>query len=108
MIFQAIDTEQQDMAVAKEVGEILNAAYPGHAWAVTIAGGTIQIKNLLVSSMWCMVIHYENVMHDAKVRKEKVIRAGGEFLERCHMRRGLWNGEYAKTFEGAAKWKPLR
>ena len=92
----------KDFSLAKEIAEILYQAYPGHAWAVNVSGGTVQIKNLLISDRWCMVIHQDKIT-DANVRKVKVVRAGGEFLERCHLKRGALQ-EY--VFEGVNKWKP--
>lgn len=99
MIYQADTQEAQDMTLAKEAAETLHEHYPGHLWAVNIAGGLMVIKNLYLSSLYGMVLHIRNIT-DAAIRKKKIIRAGGEFLERANLRRGKYNGEDIKTVEG--------
>ncbi len=99
MIVQADTQEAQDMTLAKDAAETLHAHYPGHLWAVSIMGGAMVIKNLYLSSLYGMVIHIKNIT-DAAIRKKRVVRAGGEFLERANLRRGKYNGEDIKTVEG--------
>lgn len=99
MIYQAETKEVSDMTMAKEVAETLHAHYPGHLWAVTIRDGALVIKNLYLSSLWGMVLHIANIT-DASIRRKKVIRAGGEFLERANLRRGKYDGQDVKNVEG--------
>lgn len=99
MIYQAETKEVSDMTMAKEVAETLHAHYPGHLWAVTIRDGALVIKNLYLSSLWGMVLHIANIT-DAAVRRKRVIRAGGEFLERANLRRGKYDGQDVKNVEG--------
>lgn len=99
MIVQAETAELADMTLAKEVAETLHAHYPGHMWAVTIKDGALVIKNLLLSSLWGMVLHMKNIA-DAGVRKKRVIRAGGEFLERANLQRGAYREQEIGTVEG--------
>lgn len=97
-IFQAAETDAADMWLAKEVGETLEKHYPGWLWAVKIKGGILFIQSLIVceqlsmsvknSAAIGMVIHLNNIMHDAKVRGRKVVMGAGEFLERVNQKRG--------------------
>ena len=108
MIVQAETEHMQDMTLAKDIGEILHAAYPGHLWAVTVQGGVAVIKDLFISSQWGMVLHYKNIVGDAAVRKKKVIMSGGELLERANIKRGArQEGDRALKVEGIAKYNPV-
>ena len=99
MIEQSLVEETRDYGMAKEVAEILHENYPGHLWAVSVQSGIVNIKNLFISQTYGMALHYEN-MGDATERKAKVIRSGGEFLERAHMRRRSFEGS-TKILEGS-------
>ena len=108
MIYQAETQEVRDMGMARDIAETLHAHYPGHLWAVNVKSGVATIKALNISSQWGMVLHYENIKGDAKVRAERVMRSGGEFLERAHLSRGKYRaGERAKVLEGAPDYSPL-
>lgn len=105
-----IRTESADPAnlpMAKEIAEILVAAYPSHSWYVRIDGGLVIIKNLAISTQAGMVRHLTTLDHDAAARKRDVIRAAGEFLEAAHMRRGAYEGEAARVLEGVDGFTPL-
>jgi hypothetical protein len=106
-----VRTESADPAnlpMAKEIAEILTAAYPNHSWYVRIDGGLVIIKNLAISVTASMVRHLTALDHDATARKRDVIMAAGEFLEAAHMRRGAYEGEAARVLEGLnGKFKPL-
>jgi hypothetical protein len=99
VIVQADTQEAQDMTLAKDAAETLHAHYPGHLWAVTVQGGCMVIKNLFLSSLYGMVLHVKNIT-DAAIRKKRVIRAGGELLERANLKRGSYTGEEVKSVEG--------
>ena len=108
MIVQAETEHMQDMGLAKDIGEMLHAAYPGHLWAITVQGGVAVIKDLYISSQWGMVIHYDNLVADAGVRKKKVIAAGGELLERANIARGARkDGERVRHVDGIEKYNPV-
>lgn len=78
----------RDDPMALEMLHALTNAYPGHSWYVKITGGIVHIKNLDFSDKWGMALHYSQLKDDAQARKRGLILAGGEFLERAHMRRG--------------------
>ena len=98
----------QDIGLAKDIGETLHAAYPGHLWAVTVVSGVATVKDLYISSTWGMLLHYDNIKGDAGARKKAIIMAGGELLERANLRRGKYTGDYVPALEGADKYSPLR
>lgn len=96
-------TESEDtrnLPMCKEIGEYLTSAYPGHMWYVRIDGGMLIIKDYKISRDWSMARKFSDIAHDAKKRKHSVVMAAGEFLECAHMRRGAFDGEYAKVLEG--------
>lgn len=105
MIYTSDVQDLRDISLAREIGEILNEHYPGHLWTAYIAGGVAFVKNLRLSSRMGMALHLDN-MTDAGVRKKKVIRAGGEFLERAHWVRGAYKGDAPKVLEGHANYNP--
>ena len=102
------DTEvEADMTMAKDIAETLHEHYQNWLWAVNVSGGVAVIKNLFVSSKWGYVLKYKDIKGDAEHRRQEVIKAGGELLERCHLPRGpRQEGAKAEVFEGATKWKP--
>jgi predicted enzyme related to lactoylglutathione lyase len=75
--------------LAVRASELLQKHYPGYIWAVNVnsekTGGVMTIKNFSVSYQWGMILHLDKL--DAKLKK--VVRAGGELLERGRMARGL-------------------
>ncbi len=97
----------QDLSLAKEIGETLHAAYPGHLWACYVGGGVVKISNLRLSTRFGMVLHQDK-LGDATVRKAKIIRSAGEFLERAHWARGAYSGEDATVLEGAHRWHAVQ
>ena len=92
------DTEHDcDERLAQELVQVLVHAYPGHPWFVVIRGGVIHIKHMELSSSWGMCLHYTDLKEDATVRRQSVIRAAGEFLERAAMKRGAHDAEQVVT-----------
>jgi hypothetical protein len=105
MILQGTAKNVRDMGVARDVAETLNKHYPGHLWAVSIEGQVIAIKNLAISHSHGMVLHMDSYYADPS--RLKVVRMGGELLERAHFRRGKDTGEDAHILEGVAdKYQP--
>lgn len=74
--------------IAKNVGEALNAHYPGHAWAVgvDVINGIATIHNLRLSNEMGFILHLSDLINDPSM--QLVIKSGGEFLERYSLRRG--------------------
>lgn len=83
-----------DEPLARFCYQTVSEAYPDWPWCVDIKGGIIQITIVDVSKKWGMALHQSKVDNDAKVLKQSIIRAAGEFLERAGARRGrreaLW------------------
>ena len=103
LLFTADGNEAIDLTLCKEVGELLHEAYPGHLWAVWTEGSAIKIYNMRLSNRWCYILHTSNLT-DAGVRRAKVLKAGGEILERAHWARKGYSGADATVLEGANKW----
>lgn len=78
-----------DMATAKDYAEALNAAYPGHLWAINVQGaqGIATIHNLMLSGKYGYLLHL-NKRYSASEARKAVIMAGGEILERFKVFRG--------------------
>lgn len=89
-----------DEILAKRAAEMLNKHYPGHLWAVNVnsdeKGGVMVIKNFSVSFRYGYTLHLSKLDTGLK----KVMRAGGEILERAKMRRGYGIGEKASHVDG--------
>lgn len=96
-----MENEVLAMEKAKEVGDALNEHYPNHLWAVSWQGGVLVVKNLAISTFYGFVLKYSDA-HSASQLKKNAIKAGGELLERAHMIRGKWDGEFAKALEGSS------
>lgn len=105
MIYQAETEELLDLNLAKDIAETLHEHYPGHMWAVNVRGGIAIIKNLYISAQWGMVLHYNNIKGDAQDRKRRVIRSGGEFLERAGLKRGAYQGQQVTAVDGIKKYR---
>jgi hypothetical protein len=92
------DYDANDVILAKNAADALNTHYPGHLWMVHVNSeqGILVIKNNAVSSMWGYILHINKIDPDMK----RVMRAGGELLERGWMKRGAWNGQFATEVEG--------
>jgi hypothetical protein len=83
-----------DMLMAKTMGDVLQVAYPGHAWMVHVNGrqGIAVIRNMTLSANWGYLIRLPE-MHSASWLDEQAKKAGGEILERFRMARGRFDGE---------------
>lgn len=83
-----------DLILAKEMAEALHQAYPKHLWAVTAEGekGICTIRNLALSGLWGYVLHIPKI-YSMSDFKRKVLRAGGEILERYRLARGMANDD---------------
>ena len=79
-----------DYNMAKDIGEALHAAYPGHLWAVTCEGekGIATVRNLALIGNWGFVLKLSD-LYSASDWKKKVVMAGGEILERFRLQRGV-------------------
>lgn len=100
---------------AKGTLQVLCHHYPGYSWIVELKGGVLIIRNYTLDwrGRYCMVLKLADVQHDHKRLMQSVVRAGGEFLERAHQRRGpmIPGQESNLVLEGApvvgkARWSP--
>jgi len=86
--------------LAKDAADALNRHYPGHLWAVNVnadeKGGVMTIKNFSVSFKYGYTLHLAKLDPTMK----RVIKAGGEILERANLARGKSNGEKATHVDG--------
>ena len=89
-----------DEILAKRAADMLNQHYPNYLWAVNVnstpSGGVMIIKNFSVSYRYGYVLHTEKL--DNKLKK--VMRAGGDILERAKLNRGRWLEEELKHIDG--------
>ena len=89
-----------DEILAKRASELLNSHYPGYLWAVNVnsekTGGCMFIKNLSISYRYGYTLHLDKL--DAKLNK--VIKAGGEILERANMVRGASKNLLPRFIDG--------
>lgn len=86
-----------EVGLARDAANMLNKHYPGFLWAVNVnadpTGGVMQIKNYTVSYKYGYTLHLTKL----DVNMKKVMRAGGEILERARLARGKnagWDPEF--------------
>ena len=93
------DNVTWEMKIAKQCTDHLQNHYPGHLWAVNVnsIGGTINIFNLAMSSLYGYLLKMTTVENDPQLKS--VTRAGGELLERGGLPK-RWNGEQSTFIEG--------
>ena len=77
-----------DFVMARHMADSLHRHYPGHLWAVTCDGdkGIATVRNLMLSGDWGFVLHLPAI-YSASEWDKRVIRAGGEILERYRIAR---------------------
>ncbi|MFA5387492.1 MAG: hypothetical protein WC322_03815 [Candidatus Paceibacterota bacterium] len=85
------DTPQDDLAdlaTSKQIGERLNARFPGYLWAVHCQWqqGIAIVRNLSVSAKYGYVIHILKVWSASEMDRQ-ADKAGGEILERYRLNR---------------------
>ncbi len=82
-----------DLVMAKDIADTLHTKYPGHLWAVAVDGkttGFADIRNLALSGNWGFRIRLDTVF-SASEFKLRVMRAGGELLDRYRLTTGKLN-----------------
>lgn len=93
--------DDKDDGIAADVARILIEAYPGHPWHVRVGRGVIVVKHMKASPKFGMCHPYDRIAFDAKVLKQSIVRAGGEFLERAGLTRGkAKEGDVIKVVDG--------
>lgn len=86
----ADQSNASDFLLAKEAADTLNTAYPGHLWAISVDGGMLSIRNLMLSADWGYRLKVP-LIYSASAFLADVKRAGGEILERFQMARGRFD-----------------
>lgn len=88
--------------IAKLAAQTLCRHYPNHLWFVGWApGGNLVVKHGAMDNRYGFVIHFPHC-HSSSDFEQRVMRAGGEMLERLFMRRGAWNGDMPTKIDGVA------
>jgi hypothetical protein len=72
--------------LAKNAAELLHKHYPGHLWAVTVDGCFLDVRNLYLDGKWGFRLSIPAIYSSSELDK-RVMRAGGELLERYRQRR---------------------
>ena len=77
--------------LVKQAADLLEKQYPGWAWAITPdeAGGVINLHSFMLSGTWGYTLCIGGLQADPQLRK--VVKAGGELLERFGMPPGPFN-----------------
>ncbi len=99
----SIDEESVEMeAKARDVAHILSKFYPDHVWIVGwMPGAALCVKNLSIPGNYGYTIATDRIATASELTHTAML-AGGELLERCGMKRGRWDGQFAKHIDGAA------
>lgn len=94
-----VQNATREMKIAKQCADHLNKHYPGHLWAVNVNmdGGTVNIFNLALSSIYGYLLYMTTVENDPELKC--VMRAGGELLERARLKKE-YQGDAPKEIDG--------
>lgn len=87
----------QGQRLAADIIYTLDKHYPGYRWGCWVDenGGIVKIVNSTLQSplttheLYGYVLHLKNVYQDPDLKR--VVRAGGEILERANMERKAWD-----------------
>ena len=105
--------EASELAVAVQVGEALNSAYPNHPWVVGFQGGGIVVRHLIIAAEverligqggFSSLLPKDKLGTPNEIRKS-AIEFGGQLLETFGMKRGAWDGESQPVLPGWEKGK---
>lgn len=105
-----------EISKAQLLGDTLAKVYPGYQWLVRAHANrgyfVIQCAeinaSLATTQPWGMLLHV-NKMDDAGLLKKKIVRMGGELLERAGLVRGRSTGDRPKQVDGVPQHQqPLR
>lgn len=104
LVEQTTDPENSLMSqVAKGAAQILSHHYPNHLWAIGWAPGLTLIIKLMTApgaDKYGITIDIAKSISDTDAAV-KIMRAGGELLERAGMKRGAWDGQFSTKLDGA-------
>ncbi len=87
-LVEAANITINELFLAKRAAEQLHTKYPGHLWAVSIDGSFLDVRNMALSGNWGFRVSLRE-MYSASDWDKKIMRAGGELLERYKQRRGV-------------------
>ncbi len=100
--------DANDLLLAKQIADVLMRHYPGHAWMVNVDGkqGVANIKNGLMSGLYGYRLLLPQLI-SATDLDHRVMKAGGEILERFNTPRGRFDGEQWAGLPVTAAGTPL-
>ena len=92
------DTRMADQDVCIAVGEDLSRAYPGYFWMVGVEHGSVQIDLQIEKPIGLERYGYRLNLSTVlgPGGQKRVMRAGGELLERFGLRRGVAHEDTAE------------
>jgi hypothetical protein len=78
--------------LVKRMADLLERHYPGWMWCVQPdeRGGVVNLFSLRLSGEWGYRFRIMDIQGDPKVCDPKIVRAGGEILERFRVPRGTY------------------
>jgi len=85
-LVEATTLSGNEFFLAKNAAEVLHKHYPGHLWAVNVDGGLMDVRNLYLSGNWGFRLSIPAIYSSSELDK-RIMRAGGELLERYRQRR---------------------
>jgi len=109
---EAILSVNEDMPASHvklrdEIGMYLVSAFPGYHWGIDLdaTAGTVviecgQVQDAIFTNMpYAYLMKLRDVVTDTML-KDRVVRAGGEILERARLNRGKYKWEDVKRVDG--------
>jgi hypothetical protein len=86
LLVESPDVAINEYFLMRNAAELLHRNYPGHLWACDVAGGYLNVKDLLLSGNFGFRLKIASAYSASSWDKE-VMRAGGEILERYRVAR---------------------
>lgn len=97
-IVDGSEAQLAEFDLAKRVGDKLTATYPNYLWQVTCREGVVFVNNVNLSGRWGFVLKDKDLYGTSATDFDKrVMRAGGELLERYRVSRTKMNNDRVQS-----------
>lgn len=103
---ESIEISANELVFAKEAAEALHTHYPGHLWAVSVNGGMLDIRNLMLSEKYGYRLRIP-ATYSMSDFKQRALMAGGEILERFKVQRGTANYDNLSALPADFAGRPI-
>jgi hypothetical protein len=106
-VIEGSQFKANELMLAKHAAELLHKHYPGHLWGVNVEGPFLDVRNFYLAGEWGFRLSIPAI-YSASELDARIMRAGGEILERYRQRRGAVDeaSVHTLTTDFAGRHKP--